>query len=117
MAIRHAKPTEIISLKPFGNEIAGTKTYTIFKTDAMEAIRLVMPAGKQIAEHKAPGEITVQCLEGQVKFTARGATQTLDQHQMLYLETAEPHAVEAVKDSSVLVTIVFRKPTEAMSGK
>ena len=112
MAIRHARPTEIISLEAFGEEIASTKTYTVLKTEAMEAIRLVLPAGKQIAEHKAPGEITVQCLEGQVRLRARGKARTLRQNQMLYLETGEPHAVEAVEDSSVLVTIVFRKKAE-----
>lgn len=109
MAISHAKPTEVIDLKPLGDEIPNTKTYTLFKTNAMEVLRLVMPAGKQIAEHKAPGEITVLCLEGQVRFTARGAAQTLDQNQMLYLETAEPHALEAIEDSTVLVTIVFQR--------
>jgi len=109
MAIPHAKPAEAINLQPLGTQIGNAKTYTILKTESMDVIRLVMPAGKQIAEHKAPGEITVQCLEGQVRFTARGTTQTLDPNQMLYLETAEPHAVEAVEDSSLLVTIVFHK--------
>ena len=109
MAIQHANPAEVINLQPLGSRIATSKTYTLFKTDAMEAIRLLVPAGKQIAEHKAPGEITVHCLEGCVKFTAGGHTHELDAGQMLYLETAEPHALEAVKDSSVLVTIIFNK--------
>jgi len=75
----------------------------------MELIRLVLPAGKQIVEHKAPGEITVQCLEGCVKFTVDGRSQELTAGDMLYLEAAKPHAVEAVKDSSVLVTILLNK--------
>ena len=109
MAIAHAKPAEVINVKPLGDKIASTKSHTLFKTDAMEAIRLVMPAGKQIAEHKAPGEITVQCLEGQVNFSAGGTSHVLCGGEMLYLEAADPHAVEAVKDSTVLVTIVFSK--------
>lgn len=109
MAIPHAKPAQIINVKPLDGKIASSKTHTLFKTDAMEAIRLVLPAGKQIAEHKAPGEITVHCLEGQVNFSARGTTHVLDGGEMLYLEAAEPHAVEALKDSTVLVTIVFSK--------
>lgn len=109
MAIQHANPAEVINLQPLGFNIATSKTSTLFKTDAMEAIRLVMPSGKQIAEHKAPGEITVHCLEGCIKFTASGHSHELDAGQMLYLETAEPHAVEAIKDSFVLVTIIFNK--------
>ena len=74
--------------------------------DHREAVRA---AGEQIAEHKAPGEITVQCLEGCVKFTVDGRSQELTSGDMLYLEAAKPHAVEAVKDSSVLVTILLNK--------
>jgi len=109
MAIHHAKPAEVINVGPLGPQIGSTKTRTLFKTDAMEAIRLVLPAGKLIAEHKAPGEITVQCLEGHVKFTAGGHSHDLAAGDMLFLETAEPHALEAVENSSVLVTIVFNK--------
>lgn len=109
MAISHAKPAQVINLEPLGDKIASSKTQTLFKTDMMEAIRLVLPAGKQIAEHKAPGEITVQCLEGQISFSADGNSHTLSGGEMLYLETAVPHAVEAIKDSTVLVTIVFSR--------
>ena len=66
-----------------------------------------MPAGKKITEHKAPGEITVQCLEGRILFTASGSPQELVAGELLYLSAAEPHAVEAIDDSSVLVTILL----------
>ncbi|MEX1027616.1 MAG: cupin domain-containing protein [Candidatus Paceibacterota bacterium] len=107
MAINHANSAEVIHLQPLGSKIGSTKTYTLFKTDVMEAIRLVLPAGKQIAEHKAPGEITVYCLEGRVKFTSEGKTNELVAGDLLYLSAADPHAVEAMKDSSVLVTILL----------
>jgi quercetin dioxygenase-like cupin family protein len=74
----------------------------------MEAIRLVLPAGKHIAEHKAPGEITVLCLEGRVKFTSQGVPKELCAGDMLYLTAADPHAVEAIDDSSLLVTILLK---------
>ncbi len=107
MAIKHARSGEMISLRPLGDAISTTKTSTLFKTDAMEAIRLVLPAGKKIAEHKAPGEITVHCLEGQIKFSFSGKSQMLSADEMLHLQAAELHAVEAIEDSTVLVTIVM----------
>jgi len=106
MAIHHANSNEVIHIQPLGSKLGSTKTYTLLKTDAMEVIRLVLPAGKLIAEHKAPGEITVQCLEGCVRFTSAGTTQELLAGDMLFLHAAEPHAVEAVSASSVLVTIL-----------
>tara|TARA_R110002049_G_scaffold305056_3_gene501178 strand:- start:142542 stop:142877 length:336 start_codon:yes stop_codon:yes gene_type:complete len=109
MAISHAAPGEIISLRPLGDSIASTKTHSLFKTEKMEAIRLVLPEGKKIAEHQAPGEITVHCLEGAVIFSIGDTSRELATGDMLYLEAGKRHAVEAVKDSSVLVTILLNK--------
>lgn len=108
MAIPHANPGEVIDLSPLADRIASTKTYTVFKTPTLEAIRLVLPAGKQIAEHKAPGEITVQCLEGRVHFMSGGNTHELTPGKMLYLAAAEPHSLHAIEDSSILVTLSLR---------
>ena len=90
-------------------KIAETKTSTLLKTSDMEVLRLVMPAGKTIAEHKAPGEITVQCLEGKIVFTSAGNAQELVAGELLYLNAAVPHAVKAIEDSSALVTILLSK--------
>jgi len=81
MSIQHATPGEIINLA-LGSALATAKTSTLFKTADLEVIRLVLPAGKTIPTHKAPGEITVHCLEGRVKFTAVGKTQDLAAGQL-----------------------------------
>lgn len=70
MAIEHAKPGEVVDVRPLGAVLADSKTQTLFKAKNLEVVRLVMPAGKEISEHEAPGEITVQCLEGKVAFTS-----------------------------------------------
>jgi quercetin dioxygenase-like cupin family protein len=108
MSIQHAKPNEIVQL-PLGTALANSKTTTLVKTSSLELIRLVIPAGKEIPSHKAPGEITVQCLEGRISFTAEGRTQELTTGQLLFLEASEPHALMGIEDSSVLVTILLVK--------
>ena len=75
----------------------------------IEVIRLILPAGKEIPTHKAPNEITVQCLEGRVAFTATGKTQELTAGQLLYLPAGEPHAVKGIEDSSLLLTLLLAK--------
>ncbi len=107
MAIHHASPGEVIDIRPLKEQVADTKTSTLLTTDCMKVLRLVLPAGKQIAEHQAPGEITVQCLEGRIQFTSNGKPQQLTAGEMLFLEAAAPHAVEALEDASVLVTILL----------
>jgi quercetin dioxygenase-like cupin family protein len=108
MSINRASPSEVIHLQALGSKIGSTKTSTLFKTEVMEAIRLVLPAGKHVAEHKAPGEITVLCLEGRVTFTSQGVPKELSAGDLLYLTAADPHAVEAMEDSSLLVTILLK---------
>lgn len=108
MALSHAAPAEVIDL-PLGNAIADTKSSTLIRTGNFELIRLVLPAGKSIPSHKAPGEATVQCLEGRVKLSADGADHELAAGQMLYFAASQSHSVEAVEDSTLLVTLLLPK--------
>ena len=108
MAIPHANPGEVIDVRPLGPALATTKTSTLFKTESIEVIRLVMHAGKELAEHKAPGEITVHCLEGKIAFTALGQTQELTAGKMLFLAAGEPHSVRCDEAASFLVTLLLR---------
>jgi len=110
MAIPHALPGEVIDVRPLGAARATAKTSTLLKTERVEIIRLVMAAGKVLTEHKAPGEITVHCLEGKIAFTALGQTHELTAGQLLFLPTREPHSVVCVEDASFLLTILLPLP-------
>lgn len=107
MAIPHAQPGEVIDVRPLGAALADEKTRTLIKTPAFEVVRLVMQAGKEIAEHKAHGVIAIQCLEGKIAFTALGTTRELESGQMLFLNAGEPHAVRCIEDASMLLTILL----------
>ena len=52
MAIPHAKSGDLIDVWPLGPTLTGAKTVTLIKSDALEVIRLVIPADKDIAPHK-----------------------------------------------------------------
>ena len=108
MAIPHAQPGQIIDVRPLGPAVLSAKTSTLAKSTSLELIRLVLPAGKAIAEHKVAGEVTVQCLEGEIEFTAMGKTQRLSAGHMLCLAGDEVHALKSLQDATVLVTIVLR---------
>ena len=112
MSIHHAAANEIITLT-LGSALIGSKTATLVKTTALEIIRLILPAGKVIPRHQAHGEITVQCLEGRVAFTADNKTRELTVGQLLYLNAGEPHALTAIEDSSLLVTLLLANNTPA----
>lgn len=109
MAILHAASGELIDIRPLGAHLRETLSSTLVRADHLEVFRLVLPAGKVAPDHKASGAITIQCLEGAVEFVVRGRTQVLRAGTMVYLSDAEPHAVKAVEDSSLLVTILLRR--------
>ncbi|MEB0059688.1 AraC family ligand binding domain-containing protein [Variovorax sp. LG9.2] len=69
---------------------------------------MVLPAGKKIPLHQTPSAITVQCLEGAVEFESHGRARLMRPGVMLFLAPADPHALEALEDSSVLVSKLAR---------
>jgi quercetin dioxygenase-like cupin family protein len=75
------------------------------ESDSFKLMRLVLPAGKLIPEHKAPQEITVQCVAGKVEFTTMGAPRTMVGGCLLQLEAAQPHSLLAIEDSIMLITM------------
>jgi quercetin dioxygenase-like cupin family protein len=107
MALLHAQPGEVVDVRPLGEALATTQTRTLVKTNVLEVIRLVVPAGKEIPTHRAKGDITVQCLEGRIAFTACGKTHDLEAGQLLYLLTGEPHSLRGIEDGSLLLTILL----------
>ena len=107
MAIAHAAAGQVIDVRPLGERLKESRTTTLIKTDRLEVIRLVIPAGKEVPTHKTAGEITVQCLEGRVDFTALGRTETLQAGQLLWLSGNEMHSLKGIVDSSVLVTVLL----------
>ncbi|HMF19523.1 MAG TPA: cupin domain-containing protein [Gemmataceae bacterium] len=109
MAIPHAKPGEIVDARPLGLALAASQTTTLIRAEQVEIIRLVVPASRAIPEHKAKGEIVVQCLEGKVAFTAFGRTQNLEAGKLLYLPTGEPHSVKGIESASLLLTVLLPK--------
>lgn len=106
MAIPHAQPGDVIDVRPLQAALATARTGTLLKSEQIEVIRLVMSQGKVLHEHKAPGEITVHCLEGKIALSAGGRTSELTAGQMLYLAAGEPHSVQALEDASFLLTLV-----------
>jgi quercetin dioxygenase-like cupin family protein len=83
MAISHAQPGEVVSVRPLGPALAGARTAALIKTPTLEVIRLVVSAGKEIPTHQTAADITVQCLEGRVAFTAGGSPHEMSAGDLL----------------------------------
>ncbi|MDR7149921.1 quercetin dioxygenase-like cupin family protein [Hydrogenophaga palleronii] len=108
MALNHLQPGEIANLRPTGADAVSSQSVALFKSEQLEVIRLVLPAGRAMPMHAVPGEITVQCLEGSIDFETPSGTQRLRAGQLVFLKGGEPHALTGVEEATVLVTIVLR---------
>lgn len=105
MAQPHAASGQVVSVLPLGVAIAGARTVALLKARQLEAIRLVLRAGESLREHAAPGEVTVHCIEGRVEFTLADAMHVLGPGDWIHLAAHQPHALRALADASLLVTI------------
>jgi quercetin dioxygenase-like cupin family protein len=67
----------------------------------------VLPRGKHLRRHQVAGEVVLQCLEGKVKVDLEDRAVELTAGDLVYLDGHRPHDLQAVLDSSVLVTILL----------
>ncbi len=105
MAQAHTGSGQLVSVLPLGDRLQASKTSAILKAEQLEIVRIVLLAGKGLAEHAAPGEISVQCIEGCIDFTVAGTAQRMRAGDLIHLRAGEPHALMAVEDSSALLTL------------
>jgi quercetin dioxygenase-like cupin family protein len=105
MAIDHLVPGETAAIRPLGPRLKDTVSTALFKSPELEVMRLVLRAGQGIPEHSAPGEMTVQCLEGAAELRMRGRTLVLPDGHLVRLNRGTPYEIRARDDCSLLVTI------------
>lgn len=105
MAIDHLAPGEVTDVRPLGPRLRDTVSTALFKSPELEVMRLVLRSGQGIPEHSAPGDMTVQCLEGTAQLRMRERTLSLEDGRLARLARGTPYEIHAVKDCSLLVTI------------
>ena len=108
MALQHAASGERIPLQRGDDDIAYFTSVALAKAKNMELIRLVLPKERAMPEHMVDGEITLQCLEGEIVCTAHGGSTVLKPGEMLFLLGGVPHSVQANVDSVALLTILLK---------
>jgi quercetin dioxygenase-like cupin family protein len=107
MALLHAGSGERIVLDPGVVDFAQAHSVALTKTPHMELIRLVLQKGKAMPVHAVEGEISLQCLRGELGVDAHGRATLLHAGEMLFLSGGVPHAVVANQDSVALLTILL----------
>ena len=107
MALPHAQALDISDVRPLGAALADAVTTSLLKAPSLQLMRLVLRAGHGLPTHRVPGATTVHCIEGEAVVTTPTRTCRLLAGQLVMLDGGEPHAVQAVTDSSLLVTLLL----------
>jgi len=108
----HVQSGEIIDLELLKEDMDVDASYALIKTEDMEVIRMALPAGKKIEEHSVAGEMSVQCLKGNIQFRLEEGNRSLSADDWMFLERKQPFSYTVNKDTILLVTILFTKKTE-----
>ncbi|MEP7157321.1 MAG: cupin domain-containing protein [Betaproteobacteria bacterium] len=106
MALHHAASGELINIRPIPGKISSALSRALYKSSHLEVFRMVMEAGKVIPEHQVPGDLTLQCLDGSVEISVNGVTQLMRPGELICVAGGDAHALTAVVDCSVLVTLL-----------
>ena len=87
----------------------GHTARTLVREPDVRIVLVVMKAGARIAEHRADETAAVHALSGYVRLHLPDKTADLPAGRLLVLEPGLQHDVEAVLDSTFLLTLGWRK--------
>ena len=83
----------------------GRGSRTVLKSETLRIVLNVMQAGSEIKPHQAPGPISVQVLEGRIRFNTEAGAVELTKGKILTLQAHVRHSVEAIEESAFLLTV------------
>ena len=73
----------------------------------LRLVLFALEAGATLPEHRAPGHVVLHCLRGRLEIEAAGARQQLGAGEALLLDPEVPHAVAALEESDLLLTLAL----------
>lgn len=103
----HVQSSEVINLETLKGDMNVDASYALIKTNDMEVIRMALPEGKEIDEHRVEGEMSVLCLKGNIQFKVGSVVRNLSEEDWMYLKKKQTFSYTVKKDTILLLTILF----------
>ena len=91
-----------------GARANGHVAKTLVRAPQLRVVLMLLRRGAEIPVHQAEGALTVHVLEGRARLAAADDVHELVPGQLLVFEPGVPHAVAAIEDSAILLTIAWR---------
>jgi len=87
----------------------GRNARTLVKEGPLRVTVVMVGAGGRIAPHLTDGPITVQVLDGEIRFRAAGKEHALGAGDLLVVDGGVEHSVESAAGGTFLLTVVQPK--------
>jgi quercetin dioxygenase-like cupin family protein len=83
----------------------GHSARTLVREADLRVVLIAMKAGARIAQHRASASVSVHTLRGHARLRVADRTVELPAGRLLVLEAGLEHDVEAVSETSILLTL------------
>lgn len=88
-----------------GAAAGSRKAITLAKQDDLSIVLMAMREGNKLAEHNAPGTVTIHVLQGQASITVGNEVIAGREGVLVQLANGLRHDVEAKSDALLLITV------------
>lgn len=85
---------------------------TLAQNDAVSITLFSFAKGEEISTHQSSGDAMVLVLDGKGRFTVGGTPFEVKKGETIVMPARVPHAVYAVEDFKMLLTVVFPEQTK-----
>ena len=109
MALPHAKHLDVINVAPLGDQLHGTVSTSLIKTERIQLLHMVLAPHQEQPMHHVDEECTIHCLEGVVEVVTGAGVRQLRAGNVVLLPAREKHSLRGRdQPSAVLVTLILR---------
>lgn len=84
----------------------GIVSRVLLNTPTARVVLFGFAAGQELSEHTSTSHALVQILSGRCEFSLAGVPRTLGEGELVYMPPHLPHAVKAVEQFSMLLTLI-----------
>ncbi|MBT9159948.1 MAG: cupin domain-containing protein [Dehalococcoidia bacterium] len=98
------KPNSVVDLVDY--QKAAVVSKTIIDKQAGTVTIFAFDQGQGLSEHTAPFDALIQVLDGEVEIKISGKPFHLKQGEMIIMPANEPHALKAVRQFKMLLTMI-----------
>ncbi len=96
---------QIISWQETNFEPLKVQITPLAENESAKEIKIAMAKDSTMPNHKAPFDISVQVLKGEIEFEVAGKNLHLKELDMICLKANEAHSLKALKDSIIRLSL------------